>query len=489
MNSGIFEQNPTSTRKGIPMNTTPPPLPAPATGILPPSWRSGFTPKLLFIGALALLLLIPLFMVRSLLSERRGRQMEAVDGITKAWSGDQTLIGPVLVIPYRVPVTVRRNERSGNTVTPVEETTWTTSHACFLPSRIEVAGTLHPDRLHRGIYEAVVYRADLKVSGAFDPPDMNEWKIEPENILWNEAAILLSISDPRGITDALSLQLGGASLPMTPGVRLASFGSPLRTRVPADAFAGRAPVPFELDLSLNGSGNFLVAPVGMQTRMALDSSWADPCFHGAFLPLQREVTPEGFRASWEASYYGRAFPQSWTDADTADAATALTRHAFGVVLATPVDGYRLVERAIKYGVLFIVLLFAGFFLFETLAHLNIHPLQYLLIGAAICLFYLALLSFSELLPFGRAYLAAAAAATVLIVGYSAAVLGSRRRAAFIALELALIYGFLYVTLQLQDYALVLGTAGLFVMLAVVMFATRRINACGASQSGDADPEP
>jgi len=458
------------------MNTTPPPLPKTGAGILPLAWQSGFTAKLLFIGALALLLLIPLFMVRSLLGERRMRQREAVGGITRAWSGDQTLIGPVLVIPYRTPVTVRRNERSGEVVKPVEEITWTTAHACFLPSRIEINGTLEPSRLHRGIYEAVVYRADLKVSGAFDPPDMSEWRIDPANILWNEATILLSISDPRGITDALSFQLGGASLPMGPGVGLASFDSPLRARVPADAFTGRAPVPFEFGLALNGSGNFLVTPVGMQTRMALASSWADPCFHGAFLPLQREVTPGGFHASWEASYYGRAFPQSWTDANTADAATALTRHAFGVVLATPVDGYRLVERATKYGVLFIVLLFSGFFLFETLAHLNIHPLQYLLIGAAICLFYLALLSFSELLPFGRAYLAAAAAATVLIVGYSAAVLGSRRRAALIGLELALIYAFLYITLQLQDYALVLGTAGLFVMLAVVMFATRRINA-------------
>lgn len=460
------------------MNTTPPPLPETATGIRPPSWRSGFMPKLLFIGALALLLLIPLFMVRSLLGERRGRQREAVDDITKAWSGDQTLIGPVLVIPYRVPVTVRRNERSGEVITSVEEIIWTTSHACFLPSRIEVNGSLDPSHLHRGIYEAVVYRADLKVSGEFDPPDMSEWKIDPANILWNEAVVLISITDPRGITDALSFQLGGASLPMSPGVKLASFYNPLRTRVPPETFTAKTPVPFELDLNLNGSGNFLVAPVGMQTRMALDSSWADPCFHGAFLPLQREVTSGGFRAAWEVSYYGRAFPQAWSDADKADAATALTRYAFGVVLVTPVDGYRLVERATKYGILFIVLLFAGFFLFETLADLRIHPLQYLLVGAAICLFYLALLSFSELLPFGSAYLAAAAAATVLIVGYSAAVLNSRRRATLIGLELALIYGFLYITLQLQDYALMLGTAGLFVMLAVVMFATRRINAHG-----------
>ena len=157
-----------------------------------------------------------------------------------------------------------------------------------------------------------------------------------------------------------------------------------------------------------------------------------------------------------------------------NAATGLSNCSFGVSLVTPVDNYRLVERAMKYGILFIVLLFTAFFLFETLARLRIHPLQYLLVGAALCLFYLVLLALSELLVFWGAYIVAAGASTALVTGYSAAILG-RRRAVVIGLELVLIYGFLYTTLQLQDYALVLGSAGLFAALAVVMFSTRRVN--------------
>jgi len=459
------------------MNAIPPPLPPPTVteATVPASPRFAFTLKLLFVGALALVLLVPLSLVKSLLRERQTRQMEAVSSITETWSDAQTLVGPVLVVPYRTPGKVRHMERVEEGVKPVEGTTWAVARACFLPTHVAVTGTLAPSRLHRGIYEAVVYRSALTITGAFAAPDFSEWKIDPANILWDEAVILISVSDLRGVTDALSFQLGGTALPMGPGGKVASFDSPLRARVPAQAFAGGEPAPFTLELKLNGSGGLRVAPVGMQTQVTLDSPWSDPSFQGTFLPLRREVTPSGFKAAWEVSYYGRAFPQAWLDADYADAASALTRCAFGVSLMTPVDSYRLVERATKYGVLFVVLLFTGFFLFETLARLRIHPLQYMLVGAALCLFYLALLSLSELLSFVQAYLAAAAGATVLIVGYSAAVLSSRLRAATIGLELTLIYAFLYITLQLQDYALVFGTVGLFLTLAVVMFATRRVN--------------
>jgi len=453
------------------MNDTPPTLPQSA----PQPRRIASAFKLFFIGVLALLLLVPLAMVKSLLSERRARRIEAVADITKSWGDSQTLIGPVLVVPYRIPVKMRRDQLVDGRYRPVEETNWSTAFACFLPTNVEVVGSLDPRLLHRGIYAAAVYRSSLAVTGTFAPPDFSEWKIDPPNIVWEDAAVLVSVSTPRGISDALSLRLGGASLPLAPGPTLASFANPLRARVPAHALDSKLPIPFALDLTLNGSGSLSVAPVGMQTRVSFDSPWADPSFQGAFLPVRREVTPAGFKAIWQVSYYGRGFPQAWTSADGSNAANSLARSAFGVSLVTPVDNYRLVERAMKYGILFIVLLFAGFFLFETLTQLRIHPLQYLLIGAALSLFYLLLLALSELVPFGGAYLAAAGAAVTLVTGYSAAVLGRRRRAAVIGLELALIYSFLYTTLQLQDYALVFGSVGLFAALAIVMFTTRRVN--------------
>jgi inner membrane protein len=431
--------------------------------------------KLAFVGALALLLLIPLAMVRSLLCERRARRAEAIANITSSWGDSQTLIGPVLVIPYRVPVKTQRERLVEGRYKTVEELTWTTQQACFLPTNLAVEGTLDPSVLHRGIYEAAVYRGSLALTGTFAPPDFSEWKVDPTNVLWEDASVLLSVSAPRGIAEALTLRLGDATLPLSPGPALASFSNPLRARLPPGALDPAKPAAFALDVTLNGSDALRLAPVGMQTQVTLASTWADPSFQGAFLPAQREVTPAGFKARWQVSYYGRGFPQSWTSAEALNAAEGLARNTFGVSLVTPVDGYRLVERAMKYGVLFIVLLFTGFFLFETLARLRIHPLQYLLVGAALCIFYLSLLALSELLPFGRAYLAAAGAAAALVTGYSAAVLGSRLRALAIGLELALIYGFLYITLQLQDYALVFGSAGLFAALATVMFTTRRVN--------------
>ena len=446
----------------------PPPLPA------SPFSRYASAYKPFFVGVLALLLLIPLSMVRSLLSERQERHFEAVANITGSWGDSQTLIGPVLVVPYRISVKTHREQRVENQIKSVEETSWSTAYACFLPTNLNVVGSLDPSILHRGIYKATVYRGTFSVTGAFAPPDFGEWNIDPANLLWDEAVVLVSVSDPRGISDSLVLRLGETPLTLRPGSSLASFDRPLRARIPAGALNPDEATPFSLDMKLNGGQDLQIAPIGMQTEVMLDSSWADPSFQGAFLPVDREVTPNGFKSVWQVSYYGRPFPQSWTSTGDMNAATGLSDCSFGVSLVTPVDNYRLVERAMKYGILFIVLIFTAFFLFETLAKLRIHPLQYLLVGAALCIFYLVLLALSELLPFWGAYIVAAGAATALVTGYSAAILG-RRRAIAIGLELVLIYGFLYTTLQLQDYALVLGSAGLFAALAVVMFSTRKVN--------------
>lgn len=456
-------------KKGRTMNAIVSPTP-PAS----PVRRCVSACKPFFIGVLALLLLIPLSMVRSLLSERQSRRFDAVANITGTWGESQTLIGPVLVVPYRIPVKTRREQRVEDQIKSVEEISWSTAHACFLPTNLNVVGSLDPSILHRGIYEAAVYRGTFSLTGAFSPPDFGEWKVDPANILWDEAVVLVSVSDPRGLSDSLVLRLGETSLTLGPGSHLASFDRPLRARMPAGLMNSTETTPFSLDMKLNGSGRLLIAPVGMQTQVVIDSPWADPSFQGAFLPVEREVAPNGFKAVWQVSYYGRPVPQSWTSAEGMNAATGLSNCSFGVSLVTPVDNYRLVERAMKYGILFIVLLFTAFFLFETLARLRIHPLQYLLVGAALCLFYLVLLALSELLVFWGAYIVAAGASTALVTGYSAAILG-RRRAVAIGLELVLIYGFLYTTLQLQDYALVLGSAGLFAALAVVMFSTRRVN--------------
>ncbi|MCX7006841.1 MAG: cell envelope integrity protein CreD [Kiritimatiellaeota bacterium] len=432
----------------------PPPSPAPRRGR-----GFGTVLKLVMIAVLTLLLLIPLIMIRSVLTERLERRQEALANITATWGEEQIIGGPVLIIPYKYRAKAWKEQVVNGRLERVETTETRTAQACFL-----------------GIYQAVVYRGDLQLAGAFAKPNFDEWKVAPEDVLWDEALVTLAITDLRGAKGALNLTLDGQNCPLSPGSKLADFPSGVHARLKALA-RDKDELAFELKLALNGSGALRFAPVGRQTRIQLTSPWPDPKFAGAFLPSQRTVGPDGFTADWEVSYYGRPYPQQWSSQDAAAPfnSRVVSTSLFGVELLTPVDGYRHVERAIKYGVLFISLVFTAFFLFEILARVRVHPFQYTLIGAALCLFYLAVLALSEITSFGLAYLAGATAATGLIVGYSGHVLSSFRRSLLIGGELAAIYGCLYVILQLQDYSLLFGTAGLFLALAIVMFVTRKID--------------
>jgi inner membrane protein len=335
-------------------------------------------------------------------------------------------------------------------------------------------------QLRRGIYQAVVYTGKLEFAGEFARPDFARLRIKPEQVLWEDALVAFAIPDLRGVKEALNLKWGEKSYPLMPGGKLGGFQSGMQSGVFAnvgDLRESTAPVPFGLALSLNGSGGLSFAPLGSQTTVKLKSSWPDPSFFGTFLPADRKVTGEGFEATWQVSYYGRNFPQQWTSQapEPCLMPSGVDSSFFGVHFLSGIDAYRNTERAIKYGALFIVLIFAAFFLFEMLAALRIHPFQYAIVGVALCLFYLGLLSLSEFIPFGLAYLASAGATTLLICFHSVKMLKSGGRTFIVAGLLAGIYGFLYVALQLQDYALLLGTGGLFAVLAVVIWFTRNID--------------
>jgi inner membrane protein len=432
--------------------------------------------KLLTLLFLLLLLLIPLAKIRGVLHERRARQGEAIRDITDAWGGQQVLAGPVLIVPYRYTFTTQRAETVNGVLTSVEHRETAVAEAYFLPEQFDAQGELSPEVRYRGIYEAVVYKGRFTVSGHFRRPSFEEWKIPPQDVLWEEAVVSMSLTDLRGVQEGLRLTLGGRDLPLVPGSRLPGFPSGVQARVRDPDLAGPETIPFSMSFSLNGSVGVRFAPVGIGNTVKVSSAWSDPSFQGAYLPVSSDIRADGFSADWAMSYYGRAYPQQWTS-QKADRAgeSAILGSLFGVDLLSLVDQYRNVERSIKYGSLFLLLVFTGFFLFETLGGVRIHPFQYILVGAALCLFYLALLSLSELTAFRWAYLAGAAASTLLIALYCARVLRGGRRALVIAAELVLIYGFLYVILQLQDYSLLIGTAGLFVALGAVMFLTRKIN--------------
>lgn len=474
--------NTTRDEQSDPSVPFPPPLPAQEKHEEPGFWNRISTMfKLGTIGFLVLLLLIPLSLFESRLTERLCTRNQAISDITQTWGNDQFILGPFLQVPYEKTIVTRKDAYVDGKLVKSDVPTVVKRMAWFLPADYSVASTLVPSERYRGIYKAVLYSGDFKVEGSFARPDFSEWKIEDKAILWDEASVIFAVSDLRGVTNEVTIMLGDKQFPLKPGTGCFGFENVVRSKCPVDLWktveAGGT-IPFKLNIGLKGSGGVRVAPLGLQTKVILDSTWPDPNFQGAFPPEPRTISKEGFNATWNVAYYGRGYPQSWLSGSEGERevdGAVIRKSGFGVDLYTPVDSYRLVERAVKYGILFIVMIFTGFFLFETLCKLRIHPLQYILVGVALCLFYLMLLALSELMAFGLAYLIGAVASGAMITFYSASVLKGARRAQIIAAELTVIFTFLYTTLQLQDYALLLGTVGLFIALGIVMFATRNVD--------------
>lgn len=440
--------------------------------------KSSMTVKLFVIGFLILLFLIPLGMVDSLVRERAQRREEAVAEVASTWGSSQILGGPVLVVPYLL----HSKDEEG------KATTWR-SFASFLPDTLNVEGQILPERRSRGIFEAVVYRADLRWTGTFERPSFQEWRIPPEDVVWEDAYLTVGVPDMRGIRTALKLDWRGQELPLEPaGAEAGLWRSGLKvTKLPGLSEGNEGErYAFAFDLAVNGNAALQFLPLGKQTKVALKSDWPAPKFTGAFLPEERTVSGTGFSALWNLSYFGRSYPQQWRqdEAERVASAESLQGSAFGVELFLPVDIYQKTERSTKYGVLFLLLTFLTFFLYEVWNPFSLHPLQYLLVGAALCLFYLLLLSISEHAPFALAYLVAATATVLLIGGYSAAILRGRLRALVMTGVLGGLYGYLYVLLQLEDYALLLGAVGLFATLALVMYVTRRIDWSAPRRGGE-----
>ena len=433
--------------------------------------------KMAGVTILILLLLIPLAMIHSVLRERLERRNAAVTEVTSSWGREQSVIGPVLIVPYRYTFkSWKEQPATGGKIEKIEVVETAVANAYFLPASLSINGDINPRQLRRGIYQAVVYAGKLELSGQFARPDFANLRIEESNVLWDDAIVTFAIQDLRGVKETLQLQWGDSRIPLVSGSKLKGFASGVHARG-AGLRESQGNIPLKLELTLNGSGGIRFSPVANQNLVKLASPWADPSFQGAFLPSERKVSADGFEATWQLAQYGRDFAQQWTDRDNSGGLTpdSAAGSLFGVNFLSGIDSYRNVERAIKYGVLFFVLVFAAFFLFEILSGLKLHPFQYTLVGAALCLFYLGLLSLSEFIAFGAAYLAAAAVTTLLIGFYCATVLKSGRRTVVVVAILAAIYGFLYIALQLQDYSLLFGTAGLFAVLAVALYVTRNID--------------
>ena len=429
--------------------------------------RNSVSFKLLVTGFLVLVLLIPTVMVQDLIRERQGRKSGAVEEIAQKWGAAQTIAGPMLTIPFRRAFTRPDNTRG-----------YETRYAHFLPKTLDIEGTLKPEIRYRGIYKAVLYSGKLALSSRFMRPDFANLDIDEKDVFWDRAFLALGVSDMTGIREPITVASGNTRFAMNPGIETQDvLASGVSARLPK-GFARGGEIPVKLNLDLNGSERIRFVPVGETTQVRLSSSWKNPSFDGAFLPIERDVGANGFGANWKVLHLNRNFPQAWTGPreKVADA-------GFGVRLFVAADVYQQSTRTAKYAVLFLVLTFTTFFFSEIINRKRLHPIQYLLIGFALLIFYSLLIALSEHVRFGLAYLISSVAVIGLITLYARFALASPRLTALVGGILVVLYGYLYMILQLEDYALLMGSIGLFVALASVMYVTRRIDWYGVGKRG------
>lgn len=426
----------------------------------------GINGKLLMMLVLILVMLIPMGMVESLVEERQSYKEDAVRDVTSKWGTAQVITGPVLSIPWRSQVVDKDNN--------VREVL---HRRHILPDSLDIRGKLTTEVRQRGIYEVVLYNLQLDIKGTLASDLAAQMEVADEDILWDQASIWLGITDMAGIRQRIELTVADWQAEMEPGLPNHDLSqSGVSIRVPDIRLRDGA--AFHVRLDLDGSDRVRFMPVARTNQVQLSSEWASPAFAGAFLPEQHNSGPQGFTADWQVLNLNRNYPQAWNDTEQ-----KIADSAFGVDLYIAADIYQQSMRSIKYALLFILAAFGVFFSFELVRGNRVHPFQYSLIGIAVSVFYLLLLSFSEHLGFDLAYLLAAVAITAMIGLYGVAVFRQARAGWVIAGLLALLYGYLYALLQLQDYALLVGSLGLFVGLAALMYISRKIDWYGLVESG------
>jgi inner membrane protein len=403
-------------------------------------------------------------MISCLVTERQMRKEEAVEEITSKWANRQIVAGPVLTVPYEKTY---KNDK-GKIISSID-------YIQALPEKLNIEGVLTPTVRRRGIYKAILYTSQIKLSGFYSFAKIATLDVKPENIHWQNAFIAVAIPDMRGIRKNIILTWNKQNIKFEPGIKVGNelFNSGVSVKIPIDDANNTRRYDFSLKLALNGSEAFHLLPLGQTTTVRLSSSWADPCFEGAFLPEKYQISPQGFKAIWKVLDLNRNFPQQWID-DKIDHNNIFTSD-FGVKLISPVNDYTKTSRSIKYSIMFISLTFLIFFLVEIFNQKKIHPIQYLLIGMALCIFYLLLLSLTEHLRFEIAYLIASFSVIALITYYVRHALIGKGVAIATATLLTILFSFLYILLQNQDYALLIGSIGVFVVLALVMSLSKKVD--------------
>ncbi|HDU6049295.1 TPA: cell envelope integrity protein CreD, partial [Klebsiella pneumoniae subsp. pneumoniae] len=412
------------------------------------------------IGCIVLLSL-PLMMVRELINERADYRSEVVDAIEQSTSGSQKLAGPLIAIPITETLTRMENQKEVN-----YQRSWV---YYWLPESLAVTGKQTVESRRVGIYSGQVWHNALQIKASFDP--LRLAALRKTNIVLGQPLLVVSVGDARGIGAIHAPEVNGNVLSVEPGLGISGDGAGIHMPMPALAEDNK-PLEIAFSLDLNGTGEFSLVPLGRNSELQLTSNWPHPGFLGSFLPTQREVSAAGYRAHWQSSWFANDMGSYFKD----DMEIPWSRlPAFSADVMSLADQYQLTDRATKYAILLIGLTFMAFFVFESLTRRPLHPMQYLLVGLSLVLFYLVLLALSEHIGFTAAWLAASLSGAVMNGIYLQAVLRGWRNSLLFVAALLLLDGVMWFLLHSEDSALLLGTGVLALALSVLMFLTRRVD--------------
>lgn len=450
-------------------------------------FKDSITVKGIIIAVLILLLLIPNTMIKGLINERQARSRETIQKINDKWSHSQTLCAPLLIIPYTTAIFEKDTTKSNAAVKTYYE-----KHKLYLtPKDLKIDVSLSPEERYYGIYKAILYKSDIHFNGSFDLSELSNLKINNSKFHFDDAQIVVGITDLRGITQNPDLKIDGEQFEMSVGTINLFYVSQnvdenyYNKFIPRDynneTVSGKTLVVnmnditstdsfnFECSMKLNGSSSINFIPVGQNTSVSVSGEWRSPSFTGSFSP-KSDIDDEKFSANWNVLSFNRDIPKMWSDNNAGN----LANSSFGVNLIQTVDNYQQNMRSAKYSLMFIILTFIVFFFVEIFTKKPIHFFQYVLVGTALIIFYSLLLSLSEQIGFGFAYLTASAATILMTTVYLYSLIKQKSAAFILAGIMIILYAFLYIILQIEDFALLFGSIFLFVILGIIMFVSNKI---------------
>lgn len=432
-------------------------------------WKSkpvqlGLTVILIF------LLLIPLEFVQQLTFERKMRKNEVKHEIANKWGEEVEFYGPILKVPYVKEYKRKKKNEAGEYYYDVETKSFM---AYILPNEYDVKADIDASKKHRGIYDAVVYKGDFSLDGKFDLDNYKKYKVPKENFKWENAQLIFKTTNLKSIRNNIDVTMDNRNYQFQPFSANDSdnFKSLETEDIDlSDTSKYKRYTDFNINVSYNGTESIHFVPIGKTSTVTVHSNWSDPSFNGGFLPIDKKITEEGFDATWKVLHFNRPFSQTFSND-----IPSLSEHSFGLELMVTVDQYQQNERATKYGLLVIALTFLTFFMIQMINKLSFNIIEYAMIGLAMVLFYTLLLSITEHSTFSIAYLISAIATISLISIYSFSLLKRLKLLFFVTTTMSLLYAYIFVIIQMESYALLSGSIGLFVILSIVMYFSRKID--------------